>query len=167
LDEPVPESKEVTDFLKGIRDPTLSMGKTAVLGDVTKLGDFEECQQFLSTVVQNTVTKAKAERHIASANTDGGGGSLVDKIQGGTSTAEQYRSLSPEEKKRVQRLRDEAMKKKKDKRKERKKRKLAKLKSEREGRSGEDDEASEPTMASSNAGAQFSSNGNCNKKNKA
>jgi hypothetical protein len=166
LDEPVPESKKVTDFIKGIRDPTLSMGKTAIYGDVTKLGDFEECQQFLSMIVQNTATQAKAERNIASVTTDGGSGSLIDTIQGGTYTAEQYRSLSQEEKKHVQKLRDGARKKKKDKRKERKKRKLAKLKSERKDGNTEDDEASEPTVASSNAGAQFGSNGN-RKKNKA
>ena len=109
----------------------------------------------------------KAERHIASVSTYGGG-SLVDKIQGRTYSAEQYRLLSPEEKKRVQKLRDDAKKKKKDKRKDRKKRKLAKLKSERESRDGEDNETSESTTANSNnAGAQFGSNGNRNKKNKA
>ena len=168
LDEPVPESKKVTDFMKGIRDPNLSMGKTAILGDITKLGDFEACQQFLSTIVMNTANQAKAERHVASVSTDGGG-SLVDKIQGGSYSAEQYHSLSPEEKKRVQKLRDDAKKQKnKDKRKDRKKRKLAKLKSERESGDGEDNETSESTMANSNnAGAQFGSNGNRNKKNKA
>ena len=121
----------------------------------------------LSTIVTNTANQAKAERHVASVSTDGGG-SLVDKIQGGSYSAEQYQSLSPEEKKRVQKLRDDAKKKKKDKRKDRKKRKLAKLKSERESGDGEDNETSESTTANSNnAGAQFGSNGNRNKKNKA
>jgi hypothetical protein len=33
LEEPVSESKKVTDFLKGIRDPSLNTGKSIVLGD--------------------------------------------------------------------------------------------------------------------------------------
>ena len=44
LDEPVSESKMVTDFLKGIRDSNLITGKSIVLGDPVKLGDFEECK---------------------------------------------------------------------------------------------------------------------------
>ncbi len=52
LDEPVSESKKVTDFLKGTRDPNLNTGKSIELGDPAKLGDFKECQQYLSTIVQ-------------------------------------------------------------------------------------------------------------------
>jgi hypothetical protein len=76
-------------------------------------------------------------------------------------------SLSPEEKKRVQRLQNEENKKKKgnkDKRKERRRRKAARLKLECEDASGEDDMTAEPST--SNAGAQFGSNGNHNKKQK-
>jgi hypothetical protein len=117
--------------------------------------------------VSNLSNQAKAEHHVAFVGTEGGvsGGSLVDRIKGGTYTDEQFCSLSPEEKKRVQRLRNEEKKKKgnKDKRKERKRRKAARLKSEREGASGEDDRTPEPT---SDAGAQFGSNGNRNKKQK-
>jgi hypothetical protein len=167
LDEPVAESKKVSDFLKGIRDPTLVTAKSVVLGDAAKLDDFEECQQYFSTIVSNLSNQAKAERQVAFVGTEGGGGgsSLVDRIKGGTYTDEQFRSLSPEEKKRVQRLRNEEKKKKgnKDKRKERRRRKAARLKSEREEASGEDDTTPEPT---SNAGAQFGSNGNRNKKQK-
>jgi hypothetical protein len=63
--------------------------------------------------------QSQAERHVSSVATDGGvkGGSLVDKIKGGTYTDEQYRSLSEQEKKRVQKFREEAQKKKRDKRK--------------------------------------------------
>jgi hypothetical protein len=67
LDEPVSESKKVTDFLKGIRDPNLNTGKSIVLGDPGKLGDFEECQQYLSTVVQNMSAQMKSERQVSSA----------------------------------------------------------------------------------------------------
>ena len=170
LEEPVSESKKVTDFLKGIRDSSLNTGKSIVLGDPAKLGDFEECQQYLSTIVLNTSAQTKAERHVSSATTDGGskGGSLVDKIEGGAYSDEQYRSLSPEEKRRVQTFRDEAKKKKKDKVKQRKdKRKLAKLKAEKESGSGDDEiESTSGAAAGSNAGAQFGSNGNKTKKAK-
>jgi hypothetical protein len=159
LGEPVAESKKVTDFLKGIRDPNLVTAKSIILGDPSKLDDFEECQQYISTIVSSLANQAKAERNVSSVQTGGGGGvgSLVNTIKGGTYTAEQFRSLTPEEKKRVQRLREEAKNKKKDKRKERKKRKAAKLKAEKEGSSGEEEETPE---ASSNAGSQFGSNGN-------
>jgi hypothetical protein len=168
LDEPVSESKKVTDFLKGIRDPVLNTGKSIVLGDPGKLGNFEECQQYLSTIVQNMAAQSKNERNVSSVSTDGKSSSLFDKIKGGTYTDEQYRSLSDHDKKRVQKLREEARSKKKEKRKSRReKRKLAKAKSERDDGSG-DEEATEPTAGttgtSSSAGSQFGSNGVKNKK---
>ena len=63
--------------------------------------------------------------------------------------------MSPEEKKRVLKFREEAMKKKSQKRKAQKKRRAAKLKSEREV----GDEPTEGTTEA-NAGAQFGGNGN-------
>jgi hypothetical protein len=170
LDEPVSESKKVTDFLKGIRDPNLNTGKSIVLGDPTKLGDFDECQQYLSTVVQNMSAQMKSERQVSSAVTDSGGrgGSLVDRIKGGAYSDEQFRALSTEDKRRVQKYRDEAKKKKKAKNKDRKeKRKLAKLKAEKEDASDDDRDKEEPPAASSSAGAQFGANGNKAKKPKA
>ena len=129
LDEPVSESKKVTDFLKGIRDPSLNTGKSIVLGDPSKLGDFEECQQYLSTVVQNMSAQMKSERQVSSAATDGGGSrggsSLVDRIKGGAYSDEQFRALSSEDKRRVQKYREEAKKKKKTKNKDRKEKKEA------------------------------------------
>lgn len=55
LDEPVAESKKISDFLvKGIRDPNLIMAKSAaVLGDPVKVDNFEECQQYFSTIMSN------------------------------------------------------------------------------------------------------------------
>jgi hypothetical protein len=142
----------------------LNTAKSIVLGDPIKLDDFEECQQYISTIVSNLANQSKAERHVAAVITDGGGGSgghsLVDRIKAGSYTDEQFRSLSPDEKKRVQKLRDEAKKRKTNKRKERRKRKAAKLKSERDETSGTDDDAQ---GAGSNAGAQFGSNGNSKK----
>ena len=168
LDEPVSESKKVTDFLKGIRDAGLNTGKSIVLGDPAKLGNFEECQQYLSTIVQNIAAQSKSERHVSSVSTDGGakgGSSLVDKVKGGTYTDEQYRALSEHDKKRIQKFREEAKKKKKDKRKSRNdKRKLAKARSDRDDGSVEEDagtanESTSSTANSSSAGAQFGSNG--------
>jgi hypothetical protein len=170
LDEPVSESKKVTDFLKGIRDPSLNTGKSIVLGDPAKLGDFEECQQYLSTVVQNMSAQMKSERQVSSAVSEGGGrggSSLVDRIKGGAYSDDQFRSLSVEDKRRVQKYRDEAKKKKKVKNKDRKeKRKLAKLRAEKESPSDDDGEKDETPAASSSAGAQFGANGNRTKKAK-
>ena len=66
LEEPVSESKKVTDFLKGIQDPELKAGKVAVLGDPTKLGSFQETQQFLKTPVHTMQQQSKLEWHVSS-----------------------------------------------------------------------------------------------------
>jgi hypothetical protein len=165
LDEPVSETKKVTDFLTGIRDPNLNTGKSIVLGDPGKLEDFEDCQQYLSTLVTTLGNQAKVERHVSVIKTgSGGGGSLVDKIKGGSYTDEQFHSLSPEEKKRVTQLREEAKKKRSAKRKAHRKRKAARLKSEREA--GSDPGDAETPEAETSAGAQFGANGNRKKKSK-
>jgi hypothetical protein len=141
LKEPVSESKKVTDFLVGIRDLALSTCRSIVLGDPAKLVDFEECQQYLSTVVQNMSAQTKAERHVLSAMTERSGkGSLIDKIKGGAYSDEQYRSLSSEDKRCFQIFCDEAKKKKKDEAKQRKdKRMLAKLRAKNESGSGDNE----------------------------
>ena len=114
----------------------------------------------------------KAERQISSVGTDGGnkGSSLVDKIKGSAYSDKQFRSLSPEDKRHVQKFRNETKKKKrKDKAKHRKeeKRKLAKLKSDKEAGSGDvETESTNEKPAGSNAGAQFGANGNEAKKSK-
>lgn len=53
-DEPVPETKKVTDFLAGIQDPSLTTGKSVVLSDQTMISDFSKTQLYLSTLVTNT-----------------------------------------------------------------------------------------------------------------
>ena len=65
LNEPVPETKKVTDFLSGITDPRLSNAKDLILGDAAKLQDFEVCQQYLKTLIHNKSTQEKHDRHIA------------------------------------------------------------------------------------------------------
>jgi hypothetical protein len=64
LNEAVPETKKVTDFLAGIGDPRLTNVKDLVLADPAKLQDFEACQQFLKTLIYNKTTQEKHERHI-------------------------------------------------------------------------------------------------------
>lgn len=164
------ESKKVTDFLKGIQDPSLQVGKTVILSDPAKLGDFDECQQYFSTLIQNTSTQAKAERNVSSVRTNGGGGgspnaSLVDKIKGGTYTDAQFKSLTKEEKDRVTQYRGDSQRKKGRKQKQKaSKRRLAKAQSARE--ESADAESDEETKATSGAGSQFGANGNRSKKTK-
>jgi hypothetical protein len=65
LDEPIQETKKVTDYVSCIIDPRLNNSKNVILGDVAKLQDFEACQQYLKTLVFNKSTQDKHEKHIA------------------------------------------------------------------------------------------------------
>lgn len=84
--EAVPESKKVSDFLKGITDPKLESAITVVLGDTHYMNDFQACQQYLSTTVENrgTLDKSKDKRSISAVNTQDGGGR---RSAGGAGTA--------------------------------------------------------------------------------
>jgi hypothetical protein len=44
LKETLSETEKVRDFLKGIQDPTLLVGKTVVLSDPAKMAASELCQ---------------------------------------------------------------------------------------------------------------------------
>ena len=57
LQEPMSETKKVSDFMKGIKNPKLSVGKTVVDGDNHKITDFEACQQYFATLVVNGRTR--------------------------------------------------------------------------------------------------------------
>jgi len=65
LNEPVLETKKVTDFLAGITDPRLSKAKDLILGDALRLQDFESCQQYLKTLIYNKTTEEKHERQVS------------------------------------------------------------------------------------------------------
>jgi hypothetical protein len=168
LEEPVPESKKVTDFLKGIQAPGLEVGKQVILGDATKMGNFKECQQFLSTLLNNSGAQAQLERNVSSVHSNRGGGgegSIVDQVKGGTYTAAQWRDLSQPERDRVMKYRSTSDQTKKLVKKKARvqKRRAAKAQSERDTTSdGGDDE--ETARTSSGAGAQFGSNGNSKSK---
>lgn len=54
LDETIPETKKVQDFLVNIKDLTLQMGVTHCVGEPEKLKSFESCQQYLSRMLATT-----------------------------------------------------------------------------------------------------------------
>jgi len=64
LDETVPETKKVMDFLASITDPRLSNARDLILGDTQKLQDFKDCKHYLKTLVYNKTTHEKYERQI-------------------------------------------------------------------------------------------------------
>lgn len=85
LNEPVPETKKVTDFLSGITDSRLTNAKDIVLGNPQYLSNFEACQQYLATLVGNKMEQAKIERQISEIKIKkkgGGGGGDKDKGKG-------------------------------------------------------------------------------------
>ena len=66
LQEPMSETKKVSDFMKGIKDPKLSVGKAVVDEDNHKLTDFKACQQYFATLVVNGSTRDHGDdRHIS------------------------------------------------------------------------------------------------------
>ena len=78
----MPESKKVSDFLKGITDPKLESAVPVVLGDLKMLNDFQKCQQYLSTTVENRATLEKSkERNISGMKS--GGDKSDKKAKGG------------------------------------------------------------------------------------
>ena len=175
LNEPVPESKKVTDFLRGIQDSALQNGKDFALGDPAKMATFEACQQYLGTLILNRGIQAKSERNVSSVHRNGQGGStgngskaLIDKVKGGNYTNAQWQDFSQAEKERIQSYRKsspEAVNKRKQRNKERnKKRQAAKAKSERDNASDQGEDESEDDKTKANAGSQFGSNGS--KRNK-
>lgn len=125
LDEPVPETKKVTDFLSGITDPRLNNSKDVILGDVAKLQDFEACQQYLKTLVFNKSTQDKHERHIAGVHSPHDGGKQRGtKRKGGKQkptegltknyTKEEWFKLSAEQRERIKEARSNARKQRKE-----------------------------------------------------
>jgi len=53
LEEPIPETKKVTDFITGISAPALSTAQDHVDVDPLRLNSFQECQQYFKTVLLN------------------------------------------------------------------------------------------------------------------
>jgi hypothetical protein len=119
LNEPVPETKKVTDFLAGITDPRLSNAKDLILGDAQKLQDFESCQQYLKTLIYNKSTQEKHERQVSGVRQDKSTsykGRRVDEgnkhsssesniITARTYTQEEWSKLTNKEREKVKQLR--------------------------------------------------------------
>ena len=51
------ETKKFSDFMKEVKDPKLSVGKTVVDGDNHKLTHFEACLQYFALLVVNGSTR--------------------------------------------------------------------------------------------------------------
>jgi hypothetical protein len=74
LNEAVPETKKVADFLARITDTKLSTAKDLILGDPAKLGNFEACQQYLKTLVYNKATQDTHEWNVSGVQGGNGKG---------------------------------------------------------------------------------------------
>jgi hypothetical protein len=120
LNEPVPETKKVADFLAGITDPRLSNAKDLILGDAQRLQDFESCQQYLKTLISNKTTQEKHERQISGIkhgrqtssykgrrlNTpDKDTSEKLEDVTAWTYTKEEWSKLTGEERAKVKQLR--------------------------------------------------------------
>jgi hypothetical protein len=121
LNEPVPETKKVTNFLASITDPRLSNAKDLILGDAQRLQDFESCQQYLKTLIYNKTTQEKHERQVSGVrrgkqssykgrclntpNKDTSG--KTDGVTARTYTQEEWSALTDEEQAKVKHLRKE------------------------------------------------------------
>jgi hypothetical protein len=78
LEEPVPETKKVQDFLAGIHGSKLQVGKDIILATPQYLQDFEECQQYLCTLVSNSTAQAKNDHAVGSATRGDEDKTIVD-----------------------------------------------------------------------------------------
>jgi predicted RNA-binding protein YlxR (DUF448 family) len=80
--EAVSESKKVADFLKGITNPKLESAGSVVLGDVILLNDFQLCQQYLSTTVENRATLASSPKSNKNSSEPGTRIRMVRNLKG-------------------------------------------------------------------------------------
>jgi hypothetical protein len=123
LGEPVPETKKVVDFLKGISAARFENAKTNVDGDPTKQESFHECTQFFKKVNLSSATRTSsnpANVSVVSApkpSTSTGSKrkkgqkpnakskKTLPRIHAGHYAPEDFNALSEEEKAEVKRLR--------------------------------------------------------------
>jgi hypothetical protein len=109
--EPVPETKKVTNFLGGITDPSLGAGLANVYGDTVKVVSFEDCQQYLSTIVASTnVHKRNLQqmREVGAlrGHDDGTRSHKKPKLEARDYPLQhQWKLFSPEEQKKIRQLR--------------------------------------------------------------
>jgi hypothetical protein len=65
--EAIPESKKVSNFVKGITDLKLESTVSVVLGNPRMLHDVQMCQQYLSTTMENRETLRRARIRTSQA----------------------------------------------------------------------------------------------------
>jgi hypothetical protein len=65
--EAIPESKKVSDFVKGITDLKLESTVSVVLGNPRMLHDVQMCQQYLSMTMENRATLRRARIRTSQA----------------------------------------------------------------------------------------------------
>ena len=69
--EAIPESKKLSDFVKGITDLKLESTVSVVLGNLRVLHDVQMCLQYLSTTVENQATLRRARIGISGDKSSG------------------------------------------------------------------------------------------------
>jgi hypothetical protein len=115
--EPMPETKKVSDFLAGISDSALDSGVTCVLSDEKYSDDFEATQQFLGTLVAKQIVHRQSkrggddERNASSAEISSKGGKKGNgkgktkkKIEARFYDDEDWSKLTAEEKSQIIKL---------------------------------------------------------------
>ncbi len=118
-DEPMPETRKVSDFIAGISDAGLEAGITCVLSDDRYSDDFEATQQFLGTLVANQAIHRQGkrggneDRKVASSSSGGakGGGKSKKnkrKIEARFYSNAEWSKLTPEERTQVIELKKKA-----------------------------------------------------------
>ncbi|KAI2501496.1 hypothetical protein MHU86_12941 [Fragilaria crotonensis] len=145
--EPIPETKKVSDFLAGISDSSLEAGITCVLSEDRYQDSFEATQQFLGTLVANQMIHRQAKRAgamIAMCLRLTAGATLTEKRRGKKKlearfySTEEWKQLTPEERTKVIELKKQKGSKGKEK-KGSSKRKAASAESSKD----KDDEAAQ------------------------
>jgi hypothetical protein len=154
LGEEVSETRKVRDFLEGITDNSLAGVKTIILGDTLKMSDFQECQQYLKTVVENLKTQGSDDRRAASMSTDHKGkpkGSRSPNLHTGTYSQKDYAMLTKEDRETIKQMRREE---RRNKGRE-KKRKAEVIESKEESEAKSEEEADEETDDDGNDNGEF------------
>ena len=94
LEEAVPETKKVQDFLSGIMDPKLQVGKDIVIATPQYLQYFEDCQQYLSTLVSNSSAQAKNDRNVGSTTRGHDKDDDVGRVKGGNGPPKKKKNMT-------------------------------------------------------------------------
>ena len=108
--EPIPETKKISDFLAGISDSSLEAGITCVLSEDRYQESFEATQQFLGTLVANQMIHRQAkrgggdERNASSSERSGkpqAKAKTGKKLEARYYSAEEWKQLTSEERTKV------------------------------------------------------------------